>query len=238
MATTAVAARKGSQTSKIQFFWIGCAGALGALLAIVADIIQKEDASAVMEVHDALSSTLRLPLPPLAIAALLMTIGIGLCFINETGTPKAAFAKGASVLAVLMTFVPYKAPPAIPTSPEQAPIKNEASGLWETVVFAQTPPSPEPRFRIDLHLLMPDGSKVASAVYTLRDPASRAIIARTNGQGSDFTFYVTSRSYVLQVQAPNCSLAEKQLSIHSPQSVTITLSPSSIPIWVQRILVK
>jgi hypothetical protein len=185
---------------------------------------------------DVLRNTLGIPLKPLIVVLLLVAFSVGLCFVFAVDSTKSAFYRGASILAVLMTLVPYKVPPSIPTSPDEA--TSGSSRIDEVIVpavFAQTREEPAQKYRIDVHLTTPGGKKVSSAIYTLIDPATKGVIARSNIHGNDFSFYVTGQNYVLRVEMPGYRITERQLSVHSPQSLTIALSPTSIPLSLQRV---
>jgi len=63
------------------------------------------------------------------------------------------------------------------------------------------------------------------------------MMARSRVEGSDFTFYVSNRAYLLRVQVDGYAAAERSLN-PPPRSLTISLTPSSIPLSVQRMFRK
>lgn len=235
-ATSRSTFRSSKHLSTRQKIYIGLSGAFGGILAILADLIQKEQASAVMKVDDALRTTLMLSMPPFVVAILLVGFAVGLCFVFSVDSSKSAFYRGGSILTVLMTLVPYKVPLSIPTSPEQPPVQSSLlENYFVPAVFAQTPAVPGSKFKIEVRLTTSDGKKVPSAIYTLIDPTTGATIARSNVQGNDFSFYVVGRNYNLRVEAPGYSIAERQLSVKSSQSLTISLTPTWMPLAIQRV---
>jgi len=241
MGTHPAAARPVLRSSKLstrQKIYVGLSGGFGGVLAILADLIQKEQASAVVKVDEALRTTLMLSISPLIVAALLVGFSVALCFVFSVDSSKSAFYRGASILTVLMTLVPYKVPLSIPTTPEQAqpPVQSSViDNLLVPVVYAQTPAGAQAKFRIDVRLSTSNGKKVASAIYTLVDPTTGATIARSNVQGNEFSFYVTGRDYLLRVEAPNYSIAQRPLNVKSSQTITIPLTATWMPLAIQRV---
>jgi len=241
MGAHPAAAKPALKTSKLsprQKIYIGLSGAFGGVLAILADLIQKEQASAVVKVDEALRTTLMLSISPLIVALFLVGFSVALCFVFSVDSSKSAFYRGASILTVLMTLVPYKVPLSIPTTPEQAQPPVQSSFLdhvFVPAVYAQAPAVAQAKFRIDVRLTTSNGKKVPSAIYTLIDPATGATIARSNVQGSEFSFYVTGRDYLLRVEAPNYSIAQRSLNVKSSQTLTIPLSATWMPLAIQRV---
>lgn len=241
MGTHPAAARPVLRSSKLstrQKIYIGLSGAFGGVLAILADLIQKEQASAVMKVDEALRTTLMLSIPPLIVALLLVGFAVGLCFVFSVDSSKNAFYRGASILTVLMTLVPYKVPLSIPTTPEQPQPPAQSSFLddfFVPAVYAQSPVVPQAKFRVDVRLTTSDGKRVPSAIYTLIDATTGATIARSNVQGNEFAFYVTGRDYLLRVEAPNYSIAQRPLKVKSSQSLIIPLTVTWMPLAIQRV---
>lgn len=115
---------------------IGLSAAIGGLAAVLVDLFQKQDASAVYElttVVNSLASILQpsghLSVPVVGVGLALMVFSILLAFISEARTRSAAFYSGASVITVLMTLVPYDAP--LPT-PSGTTVSSETAMGVET----------------------------------------------------------------------------------------------------------
>src|SRR5215831_17783775 len=192
LAATPRLTSRAVRLSPKQKCYIGAAGAFGSILATLADIIQKEQASAVTKLAEALQTTLRISVSPLHVLLLLVVLAIGLCFVFAVETTKSAFYRGASVLALLMTIVPYKIPPSIPTNPnlpDPNPASDRLDEFFIPAVYAQTPVAAQQRIRVEIHLTSNDGKNIQGAVYTLISPTTKGIIARSKVQGSDFSFY-------------------------------------------------
>jgi|GEM_PF-1184013 len=82
------------------------AGAAGVGSALVADFVQKGDASAIIVMNSFLNQSLNLNLPLGYLALLLLGAGAMSVFVFEPATKRAAYYTGASILAVLMTTMP------------------------------------------------------------------------------------------------------------------------------------
>ena len=89
-----------------QFTSVLIAGAAGVASALVADFVQKGEASAIFVLNAMLFQHLALSLPPLYLAAGLMLAGAITVFIFEPRNKRSAFYTGASILAVLWTGMP------------------------------------------------------------------------------------------------------------------------------------
>jgi hypothetical protein len=136
-----------------------------------------------------------------------------------------------------MTAVPYDVPPALPTTPDQAVKTSDLSLDLEHIVFAQTS-GQQATSRVSVQLTMAGGGNVSSAIFTLKDPATGAVIARSNVQGSSFSFYVADRPYLLQVEAPGCRIEQISLKPGGQSTLTVRLDRSSVPGVFQRIVGK
>jgi hypothetical protein len=222
--------------SQLRLTSIICSGGFGGLLAILADVLQKQQASTVAKMDDALKTTLGLPVPILVVIPVLMALGVGLCLVFKVESREAAFFRGASVIALLMTVVPYNVPPELPRNQDQANTLSQQLDLGN-VVFAQTRGN-DAQSKVNVQLVMPNGGQPSSAIYTLKDASNGAVIARSNVQGSAFDFYVPNRTYLLQVEVANCRIEQRQLSVNGPQSLTIHLVNSSVPAAIQRLWTK
>lgn len=82
--------------------------AIGGMMAAIADIVQKEQASAVMKLTTVSARHLELPIPPLYIFAIVVFLAVLLCFVFQPGSRRAGFAVGAGVIASIMTVTPYR----------------------------------------------------------------------------------------------------------------------------------
>jgi len=84
-----------------------CAG-IGGMIAAIADLVQKEQASAVLKMTTVSARHLNLAVPPLYIFLIVVFLGVLLCFVFQPNNRKAGFAVGAGVIASIMTVTPYQ----------------------------------------------------------------------------------------------------------------------------------
>jgi|GEM_PF-4232218 len=93
--------------------------AIGGMIAAIADIVQKEQASAVMKMTAVSARHLNLAVPPLYVFAIVVFLGVLLCFVFQPNNRRAGFAVGAGVIASIMTVTPYQPlQTGQPTAPE------------------------------------------------------------------------------------------------------------------------
>jgi hypothetical protein len=95
---------------------IGLAAALGGLGAVIVDLVQKGDASAIFKLTGTLNRYGHVlgaawpDVPVLGVGIALIVFAIVLAYLSDARSRGAAFYSGASVITVLMTLVPYEAP--------------------------------------------------------------------------------------------------------------------------------
>jgi len=82
--------------------------AIGGTIAALADLVQKEQASAVLKITTISARHLNLALQPLYVFLLVVVLGVLLCFVFQPRNRKAGFAVGAGVIASIMTVTPYQ----------------------------------------------------------------------------------------------------------------------------------
>lgn len=222
---------------------LGLSAATGGLLAILSDIAQKQDASAVEHLQSALGGVLGAQTYPAVVALALITLSVALSFIFSADSNKSSFYVGASILAIMMTAVPYNPPPSLNTTP----VANHAeaavpAGWWDRLmippqVLAQSRSSNDATYPVDVHLRTDDRKAVNSATFTLIDANSGEIVGRSRVQTGDFTFYAQNRPSTLRVQVDGYAIAEKPLN-PSVRTLTIQLTSSNVPLALQRIFRK
>ena len=217
---------------------IAICGGFGAIVAILADIYLKDTACAVDALDQKLRAILQIHLHPLGVMAMLIVIGIGLCFVFPEPSTGKAFFRGASVLTMVMTATPYEAPPNIPRAadePQPTVSVLHIDSLLVPVVLAAGP-SQETQFRLDIHLVAQDGKKISGAIYSLTDPTTGAVLARSRIAGSDASFYLAKRDYALRVEVTNYKIATVPVQLQHAQSLTVPLQPSWMPLAFQRVI--
>jgi len=219
---------------------LGLSAATGGLLAVLSDIAQKQDASAVEHLQSALTGVLGFRTYPAVVALVLIALGVALSFIFNAASNKKAFYVGASILAIMMTAVPYNAPPSLSTSPTAKGAETPVHlGWWDHLmipgqVYAQSSAPNNTSYAVDVRLQPDNGKAVTSATFTLIDSNSGQVLARSTVQSANFTFYAPNRPCKLQVQVVGYSIAERPLSPDSRQ-LNIQLTSSGVPMAVQRL---
>lgn len=188
---------------------------VGGVICVLADLIQKDDASAILLIGRKLDKVIGIPSPTLIAIGIILVIAASLPLIFESGTKKGAFYAGASVLAILMTITPYKAPPELKREPNSV--------------------------EINLSITTQDGGPVEGAMVTVTplDKSSGKTRARSKSQGSQLTFFLEGGSYRVTVELAGYETEVRNLLLREgspPQSLSITLQPSSTPLFIQRIL--
>jgi hypothetical protein len=119
--------------STFSHFWAAvtlyfCA-AFGGFMAAVADIMQKEEASAVMKMTSLSAQHLAIQLSPVWILAGLTVSAIALCLVFQPKDRKQSFTVGAGVIAFVMTVTPYRQPETgVPEASATTTIP--ASSMW------------------------------------------------------------------------------------------------------------
>ena len=187
---------------------------VGGVFCTLADLIQKSEASAVLLIGTKLSEIIPdLPLPNLIAIGLVLVLGVAIAMIFESKTKARALYLGGSVLAILMTAVPYKTPQGFKTDPKSV--------------------------EVNLSISTQDGRPVSGAVVTLWDVGATTIISRTRTPGSQLRFFQGEGNYQLTVELSGYQISMTPLALREgspPQSVSVILQPSSTPLIIQRIL--
>jgi hypothetical protein len=98
--------------------------AIGGLCAAVADVVQKDDASAVSKITSVAARNLDLLVKPLWVLLGRVTLAMLLCFVFQPRGRRAAFGIGAGVIATIMTVTPYQQPLT------GLPITENEDGAW------------------------------------------------------------------------------------------------------------
>lgn len=108
--------------------------ALGGFIAALADIVQKEEASAVSKLTSLTARHLGLLMAPYWVLIVLVILAVALCFVFQPSDRKQSFVVGMGIIAAVMTVTPYKQPPTgAPLPPAQTPVSSAAGSpkiLW------------------------------------------------------------------------------------------------------------
>lgn len=140
--------------AKPNFLGIGLAAALGGLAAVIVDLFQKQNASAIYQLTNFVNkATLKFDpsgqftLPVVGVGGLLLIASILLAYFAEARSARAAFYSGASVLTVLMALVPYQQP----LQPEYGTTVRQMSSTqgWQTLTVTPAAYSGAPNWTVD-----------------------------------------------------------------------------------------
>jgi hypothetical protein len=216
---------------------LGLSAATGGFVAVLSDIMQKGEASAVEQ----LANVLKIPTYMWAAALLLIALSVALSFIYGAESNKKAFTTGAGILAIMVTVTPYNALPNLNTTPSsnaQPPTTKDVGWLDRLIipnhVFAQSSASPAMTGPYTAELQPSDRKPIGVALFMLIDPASGQAVRRSRVQGGELKFYVTNTTYRLRVQVDGYQITEVNLPL-SPGTFSVPLTPSSVPISLQRL---
>ena len=187
---------------------------VGGIICILADLIQKSEASAVLLIGQKLREIIGIPSPTLFTIGIILFISASLPLIFESKSKKGAFYAGASVLAILMTVTPYNVPSGLKTNPNSV--------------------------EVDLSISTQNGGRVDGTIVTVSplDASGGTAMARSRMSGSHLKFYLDGGTYRLTVELPGYATEIRNLSLSEgspPHSLSITLQPSSTPLFIQRI---
>lgn len=219
---------------------LGLSAATGGLLAVLSDIAQKQDASAVEHLQSALTGVLGVRTYPAVVAVVLIALAVALSFIFSADSNKKAFYIGASILTIMMTAVPYTAPPSLSSSPTaKGSTVPSTMGWWDRImipaqVYAQSASSSYASYPVAVHLQTNDGKAVNSATFTLVDANSGQALGRSRVLSGNFTFYAPDRPCKLRVQVDGYGIVERPLSSAS-REMTIQLTTSGVPLAIQHL---
>jgi hypothetical protein len=85
--------------------------AIGGFVAAIADMVQKEDASAIAKMTSVSARHMAVTMQPHWILLLLVILATALCFVFQPTERKQSFGVGVGIIAAIMTVTPYKQPP-------------------------------------------------------------------------------------------------------------------------------
>jgi hypothetical protein len=192
---------------------IGLSALVGGVLAVLADLSQKGDASAIINLGYNLSKVFGLASPATVSTVLILLIAVALALIFDVSSKRQAFYVGASVLSIMMTIVPYKTPDGFKTTPNSV----------EVVV----------------NLATANQKPIVEAVVSLWREDGRTLVARSQVSSDVFRFYQDGGDYKLSVEMAGYSAQFIDLKLiegSTGQSLSVILQPSETPIFIQRLL--
>ncbi|MEH7848662.1 hypothetical protein [Rhizobium laguerreae] len=120
-------------------FTVYACAAIGGFIAALADIVQKEEASAVSKLTSLSARHLQVTLEPYWILASLIVLATALCFVFQPNDRKQSFIVGMGIIAVIMTVTPYKQPlTGIPSAPIAKTSYNGPSHVADVLVASSS----------------------------------------------------------------------------------------------------
>ncbi len=224
----------------MQRFLIGWSAAIGGVIAALADMVQKgETASAIIKMSGTLETIFRSGISPIFVIVLIVGLGVALSFIFEADTKQRSFFIGASILSIIMTFVPIEALPNLPQSPTVPNLQLQPTGLGllqPSAAFAQEPNAPQ-NVQVQLHLEPKDGEAISKAIISVKDVKTRKIIGRSVIATTAYDFYLAPGDYIITVEVPGYLREYRRVSVEEgePQSLNLPLKPTLIPLPFQRL---
>src|SRR5438105_12498797 len=129
---------------------IAFSSAIGAFVAIVSDLVQKKDASALLALSGVMRDYFWRGFTPLAGMCLFLGISVIIAFIFKVDTAQRAFVRGLAIVSLIMLGTPYNPPhtllqmppgrlaggTAVETLPPDPDVSASLTG------FAQSSPAP------------------------------------------------------------------------------------------------
>lgn len=114
--------------------------ALGGLVAAIADVVQKEEASAVVKLTSMSARHLGLVMQPLYVLACLVCLAVALCMVFQPADRRQSFGVGMAIIAVIMTVTPYKQPlTGLPGSGPAGVNSSKLNGMVEIASNEEKP---------------------------------------------------------------------------------------------------
>jgi hypothetical protein len=220
-------------------------GMVGAVVAILGDITQKDTASAVIKIATTVNSTLQLGFATIVWAAVLVALGVALSLIFEPTSKKMAFFVGASVIALIMTATPYESLPSGPGAGSSL----EGSGLIVPASYAQPFVMAQAATGLALTVTVtaPPGGQAGPVTLSILDTGSgdrwqQQLNVNPGGTVSQtWTLPATDKAREIMVRAESSAYQiENRSDIAQPgatqHNIDIVLRPSNVPQFLQRLL--
>jgi len=212
---------------------IGASGLVGGMIAALADVVQKQEASAIAKIEMVIETHLLegSSIPQCTVVLFLVLLAIALVFIFEAKTKIKAFFIGASVLSLIMTSVPYESARSL--------ISRSNAPIFSPAVFLAQAEEPELSPRVDIHLETKNARPIFEVTVTLRSLETGEVIARSKFEDANFSFHQNPGHYVLVVEVPGYRIAGIILIIIpeiETEPYVIELEPTWVPLPIQRLL--
>lgn len=176
-----------SDSSEASGATIGISAAIGGLGAVIVDLIQKGDASAISKLTGTVNNYGHLlsagwpDVPIIVVGLALVALAIGLAFLSEAKSRNTAFYSGASVVSVLMTLIPYDAPLPLPSGAtvNRVTLEDSRPSLESAALI---PAVYRPEYERPIIRVAAGQLPVTVIVHLPRKPDQNAIAPRVDGR--------------------------------------------------------
>ena len=204
-------------------WWIGAAGGVGGFTAVLTDLIQKEQASAILEISERVSKVV--VIPPWVVLILIPVLSVLLCYIFEVETRTRAFYTGASILSLLMTSVPYEIP---------APLAEGGLSGVGGVVYAAD--SGSRAIQGEIRITQAGGGEIKEVmVVTVWKGKEKMGQERT--KTGRLRFGLPPGTYRIEAQAKGFGTVEREFKVGGDSwKLVLEMKPSKVPDFIQRVI--
>lgn len=222
---------------------VGASGAVGGMFAALADVVQKEEASAIGRISYSLELAFGSQVALIHVILLVVGLATALCLVFEPNCRKRAFYVGASVLTLVMTMVPYGSVSSMNLDQNggppdtHGPVKNlertETTSLQSSLrawlapvtVLAQ---ARRPYGSIELELKTPAHGPLPSGRILLKESSRRDLSAVSWNRPSESRKRVRfknlpAREYILRVEIPGYKIVEKRVKVNRRGSIGVSI---------------
>src|SRR5437588_1920285 len=229
-----------------QHIGIALSAAIGAVISIMGDLIQKQDASATLKLSAILARDVMPRITPLVVVCFLVVLAVAVAFIFKANTGKDAFYRGLSVISLLMLATPYQLPQ---TLPQGAP--GVRVGMLRGVDVSAGVPGPGVNVMpanlaqvsglvftpVHVRLETSDHRPVSNVTAILIDPSTSQILGSLRREGDESTFFTRPGAYLLRVEAPGYLIVTYNLRVENAHRnfARIALEATWVPIFLQRL---
>lgn len=219
--------------------WPICAaGAAGAFTLAIGDLF-REDLSRLARISEVLV-TLGLPGPRGLLFPLLLVVGLGgmIAWVHRPRVTSDAFVWGLSVFAVLGTAAPAGTygpleEPGLPDGTARSDTLEPAAAASRTLAPANPLAAAKGPARASIRVLGYEGSP--AALVTVRDLATKQIIARARVTGRTVVIEQASGRYLVDFEAQGYRRIQFRLTLDGDASYRLKATRSSVPLAIQRL---
>lgn len=228
-----------TRTKKKSTYLIMLFAFIGALIACFLDAIQKGHSSSLFRINEVLTSLIGMHINKIITILLISLIATALCFLEEIGTPKKAFAYGLGIFSVIMTIVPAKEEQQIERGGKMqdagAASRGSFSSFFVQSAYAYEPIHRQTLTHVEIQTNAPDGKTAVD---------SKIFIKKLNGdervQYADkglFDFNLEPGQYEYRIEAKGYAVVKNKFSVEAgnPKRYTITMVKSSTALSIQRL---